>query len=270
MLSIDLLAYYRQVSQQKLTVVDVETTGHFTPEHQVIELSVLQATLEDGIQIHQTNLIDPQTKIPPKISRITGITQDMVDAAQPAAEVLPDYWQLLNSGILTAHNLEFDYSFLQLEYSRLNTLFSRPPNQQLCTVQLARQMLPELRSRSLPDLVRHFQFQVGTSHRAEADTLACWLLAKRLLTEILNEDDAILLARFAKQWLPLQYAAKILGCSQQEGRSRLEAADVQSRYVGRGRSGTFMYRRGDVEQLVHDQQDNTQLSLFSEGSTSVF
>jgi DNA polymerase-3 subunit epsilon len=112
-------------------------------------------------------------------------------------------------------------------------------------------MLPDLPSRSLPDLVKYFQFSVGKSHRAEADTLACWLLAKHLLTEILNEPDQELLDRFARQWMPLKYAAQLLGCSQLEGRSRL--AKIPSRFVGRGTSGTWMYRRGDVEQVFYEQ-----------------
>lgn len=174
----------------------------------------------------------------------------MVDAAPPAAEIFPTYLPILDQGILTAHNLEFDYPFLQAEFARLGTKFVRSETEQLCTVKLSRLMLPDLPSRSLPDLVRHFQFKVGKSHRAEADTLACWLLAEKLLTEILNEADIVLLSRFARQWIPLREAAKLLGCAPAVGQSRLDAANVASRFVGRGRGGTWMYRRGEVEQVV--------------------
>lgn len=251
MLSTELLHHYRSLSQQLFTVVDVETTGRYAWENRVTELSLLQARLADGIQHQQTDLINPRTKIPPKIVQFTGITQAMVDAAPPGEVVFPSYLDFLNQGILTAHNLEFDYPFLQAEYARLGTKFTRPEAEQLCTVQLARLMLPDLPSRSLPDLVKHFRFQVGQSHRAEADTLACWLLAERLLTEVLEQADQVLLARFARQWIPLREAAKLLGCSQVVSRSRLEAAGVSSRFVGRSRGGTWMYRRGDVERVVH-------------------
>lgn len=260
MLSTELLAYYRRISQQRLTVVDVETTGRYPSSSRVIEVSVLQASLADGIQQQKTNLIHPQTRIPAKIARFTGISQAMVETELPAAAVLPDYLPLLNTGILTAHNLEFDYPFLQAEYRRLGIEFNRPDTAHLCTVQLARLMLPDLPSRSLPDLVRHFQFPVSQSHRAEADTLACWFLAERLLTEMLQEEDSDLLARFARQWIPAGYAARILGCSQTEAISRLSAAGAASRFGGRGRSGTIMYRRGEVERMFYDQQGETQLS----------
>ena len=261
MLSTDLLAYYRQVSQQLFTVVDVETTGHSPTENRITELSVLHATLADGIQQQQTDLINPQTQIPMNIIRFTGITQKMVEAAPTATEIFPAYTELLNTGILTAHNIEFDYPFIRAEYARLGVKFDRPEREQLCTVQLSRLMLPDLPSRSLPNLVKHFKFNVGKSHRAEADAIACWLLAERLFTEILNESDDVLLARFARQWLPLKYAAKLLGCSLQESQVRLTAAEVPSRFVGKGSRGTWMYKRGDVERVFHEQQGGTQLSM---------
>ncbi|HEY9639180.1 MAG TPA: 3'-5' exonuclease [Coleofasciculaceae cyanobacterium] len=261
MLSIELLSYYRWASQQRLTVVDVETTGQYASEHRVTEISVLQASLEAGIFFQQTTLINPQVMIPAKIVKFTGITPEMVKDAPPAAAVFPDYLPLLSTGILTAHNIEFDYAFLQAEFKRLKIDFHRPHCEQLCTVQLARLMLPDLRSRSLPDLVKYFQFQVGRSHRAAADTLACWLLVKHLLTEILNEPDQVLLDRFARQWMPLKDAAQLLGCSPAEGRSRL--SEVPCRFVGRGSNGTWMYRRGDVEQVFDQQPGDEQLSLLS-------
>jgi DNA polymerase III subunit epsilon len=258
MLSSHLLTHYRQISQRPFTVVDVETTGRYPNRDRVIELSVLHATLADGVQQQRTELVNPQTRIPSNIVQFTGITQTMVDAAAPAAEVFPTYWSWLTVGLLTAHNLEFDYPFLQAEYDRLDTAYTRSEADQLCTVQFSRLMLPDLPSRSLPKLVKHFQFNVGRSHRAAADTLACWLLLERLLTEVLNEADEILLARFAKQWLPLKYAAKVLGCSPATGQTRLVAAGVPARFVGRGKTGTWMYRRGDVERVFHEQSEETQ------------
>lgn len=253
MLSTQLLIHYRNLSQQLFTVVDVETTGRYPWESRVTELSVLQATLSGGIQLQQTNLINPLTQIPPRIVKFTGITQNMVDVAPLAAEVLPAYLPLLDGGVLTAHNLDFDYPFLQAEYARLGTKFVRHEAEQLCTVKLARLMLPDLPSRSLPDLVQHFQFKVGKSHRAKADAQACWLLAERLLTEVLDEADPVLLARFAHQQIPLKEAAQLLGCSPVVARSRLEQAGVISRFAGRGRRGTWMYCRGDVEKVVYER-----------------
>ena len=251
MLSTELLAHYRSLSQQLFTVVDVETTGRYSWDSRITEISVIHATLADGVKHQQTDLVNAQTQIPAKITQFTGITQRMVDSASPAAEVYPQYLPLLEQGVLTAHNLEFDYPFLQAEYARLGTKFLRPEPQQLCTVKLSRLLLPELPSRSLPNLVQHFQFPVSESHRAAADTLACWLLAERLLTQLLDEPDAALLARFDRQWISLRSAAAILGCPQVEARTQLEGAGVASRFIGKGRGGTWTYRRGEVERYRH-------------------
>lgn len=259
MLSTELLAFYRQVSQQLLTVVDVETTGHPPSAARVIEISVLQATLAEGIQHQQTHLVNPHVHVPVKITQFTGISQEMVDQAPEVAEVWQQYLPLLNCGVLTAHNLEFDYAFIQSELEQLGIAFSRPATEQLCTVMLARLMLSELPSRSLPNLVEHYGFAVSTSHRAEADTLACWLLAERLLTEIQNEADDTLLRRFAQQWIPLEQVAAILGCSSgKEARSYLAEAGIEPRAGGSRKNPT--YQRGEVERLFLESPWERQLS----------
>ncbi|HEY9616105.1 MAG TPA: 3'-5' exonuclease [Microcoleaceae cyanobacterium] len=258
--STELLAHYRRVSQQLLTIVDVETTGHRATEGRVIEVSVLQATLADGILHHQTDLINPQMPVPETITAFTGISQEMVDQAPLAPEVWHHYLPLLNQGVLTAHNLSFDYAFIRSESDRLGGSFERSRDQQLCTVILSRLMLPELPSRRLPDLVKHFGFDIHESHRAAADTLACWYLAKQLLTEIQHESDAALLTRFTNQWLPLGDAAAILGCSGREARGVLYRAGIKPRLFGRHK--TPMYQRGKVEQLRQQPTQTVQLSWF--------
>ncbi|WP_439342404.1 3'-5' exonuclease [Vacuolonema iberomarrocanum] len=263
MRSPDLLAHYRQLSQQPLTVVDLETTGAYPNTSRITEIAIVQGMLADGITHQQSSLVNPECPIPDKIVQVTGITSAMVSQAAPTREVLPEFWSPLNSGVITAHNLSFDYGFLTAEFRRMDWEFARSPMEQLCTVQLSRLLLAELPSRSLPALVRHFRFPVARSHRAEADALACWLLANHLLNEILNESDAALLKRFARQWIPLKDAAQLLGSTLAKGRSRLVEAGVAAREVGRGRSKTRMYRRGDVEQLLEGLTDDpTQLSIF--------
>ncbi len=254
----DLLAFYRHAGQQLLTVVDLETTGRVDPRHRAIEISVLQGSLQDGIRQQQTTLINPSIGIPPSITAFTGISQTMVDSAPPAEHVWLDYAPYLNEGILTAHNLYFDYTFIQLEYKRLGRSFTRPETAQLCTVALARLMLNDLPSRSLPALVRHYNLEVGPAHRAESDTLACWLVAQRLLTDIQNESDTVLLNRFGQQWIPLKIAAGILGCSQKQARAQLKKDDTPYK-VSRG--GNYLYRRRAVEQLCQSQQPAQQLTL---------
>lgn len=250
MRSKQLLTFYRSLISQTFSVVDVETTGSLAYKERVTEISVLQASLKNGIQHQSTTLVNPEKPIPLKIVEITGITQAMVNTAPLPGEVFPEYLPLLNNGILTGHNLAFDYGFVKAEYRRLEVAFARPAAERLCTVQLARLMLPDLPSRSLPDLVQHFQFPVERSHRAEADAIACWLLAKKLLTEIHEAPDEVILERFGREWIPLKLAARLLECTQSKAQKHLKEAGILFRPSAR--SGTPMYRRGEVEQLGTD------------------
>ncbi len=259
MLSTDLLAYYRQLSATPLTVVDVETTGCRPPTSRVIEVAVLQGSLAQGILHYQTHVLNPGVAVPATITRLTGITQAMVDAAPYSTEIWRSYLPLLNTGILTAHNLDFDYRFLQSEFNFVDVAFYRPEAERLCTVLLARLLLPDLPSRSLPNLVQHFGFNVGRSHRAAADTLACWLLAERLLTELCDRSDADLLALFQRQWISLRAAASLLNLSRQQAAKQLAAAGVNCRLGQRKR--TALYERQGVEAVYWRNQQAEERGL---------
>ncbi|MEM9092917.1 MAG: 3'-5' exonuclease [Cyanobacteria bacterium P01_F01_bin.53] len=260
LLSKEILTYYRQVSQSPLTVVDIETTGALGHNARVIEVSILHASLATGIEHQETHLMNPRVKIPEFITDITGITPEMVYPSRPPEDIWPECLPLLIEGdrVFTAHNLDFDYSFIRTEYKRIGTRFYKPPLQKLCTVILSRMLLADLPSRSLPNLIKHFDFDISTSHRAEADTKACWLLAEILLTQIQNEDDEALLKRFGQQWIRLQDAAKILNCRKEEAQVKLDAAQVESRLSVKRRLP--MYRRWGVEQFYYEQQGQ-QMSL---------
>lgn len=259
LLSKDLLAYYRRVSQSLLTVVDVETTGSLPYKGaRVIEVSVLQASLADGVLHQETHLINPGVRVPAMITRVTGITQSMVSQGLFPEDVWPDCLEILENGVLTAHNLEFDYNFLQSEYRHLEHAFVRPVDEQLCTVLLSRLLLADLPSRSLPDLVKHFEFDVGPSHRAGADTRACWLLAEMLLKQIQSEDEEVLFKRFGRQWIRLVDAAAILQCPTKTAQQILVKADIESRFSKR--KNRPLYRRGDVERILQERSGE-QLSM---------
>ena len=172
LLSTDLLAHYRYVSEHPLTVIDLETTGSKVARDRVIEISLLQADLDSGLQHQQTDFIDPGIPIPTRIVKFTGITNAAIAGSPSPADIWPRYLPLLSQGILTAHHIQFDYGFVRAELERCGHTYVCPPQRQCCTVQLSRLLLSHLPSRRLPALVRHFKFPVETSHRAEADTLA--------------------------------------------------------------------------------------------------
>jgi DNA polymerase-3 subunit epsilon len=243
--SIDLLTYYRQISTEVFTVVDLETTGGKGDRDRIIEISVLQATLKDGIQQILTDLINPQIPIPDQIVKFTGISQDMVRNVDGCDRILPKYLPMLQTGVLTAHNIGFDYSFLKAEYQRLGVEYIAPA--QLCTVKLSRLLLPHLPSRSLPKLVKHYGFDVGKSHRAESDAIACWLLLEKLLTQLLNAADDEILNLFGQQWLSMEDIAVILQLPLAQVEVLLADSAIKSRFSSHRQVN--LYQRKGIEAL---------------------
>lgn len=246
--SIDIIQSYRQFANQQFTVVDLETTGGTPSSSRAIEIAVIHASLAQGITARYSDLINPQTLVPSQITRLTGITQEMVDGGLPSEQLWFDYLPHLSHGVFTAHNLNFDYGFVQMEYRRLGINYQRPTNARLCTVQLSRLLLPHLKSRSLPNLVQHFNFPVGESHRAAADTLACWLLLEKLFEQLAIEDQELLLERIGQEWLDLAAAAEILGLNRDEAKLILETERVTHRFSQRRLS--LVYQRCSVEALA--------------------
>ncbi len=80
--------------------------------------------------------------------------------------------------ILVAHNAQFDYRILSTEFRRLGFDFDR---KSLCTVELAKELIPDLPSYSLGKLVRSLGIPVTDRHRASGDALATVKLFKLLL-----------------------------------------------------------------------------------------
>jgi DNA polymerase III subunit epsilon len=168
-LAVDLLNHYRHISQQPLTVIDVETTGSAPYNARVIEISLLQANLADGILHQQTTLVNPQVWVPPQITDITGITSAMVKTAPMSTKVWPQYYAPLSEGILTAHNLSFDYGFVQMELAKLGLSYTCPEQRQFCTVKLSRLLYPTWL------IICNYQLQNPIELRRILLPAGCWL-----------------------------------------------------------------------------------------------
>ena len=131
-------------------VVDLETTGGDFKRDRIIEVAVV---LHDGKQIVDTfsSLVNPERAVPEFITRITGISTEMVQDAPKFYEIAKEVVQYTEGNIFVAHNVRFDYSFLKGEFKSLGYNYQR---KQLCTVRLARKVFPGLPSYSLGKLCR--------------------------------------------------------------------------------------------------------------------
>ena len=171
------------LSALSFAVVDVETTGS-NPEggHRITEIAVV--TVRDGAiaEVYES-LVNPERSIPPFITRLTNISWDMVCDKSPFRELCDDVLRALDGHIFVAHNAGFDWRFVSAEVARARG--QELTGRRLCTVRLARRLLPQLRSRSLDWVARHYDVQIepGRRHRAAGDALATARCLLRLLDD---------------------------------------------------------------------------------------
>lgn len=175
----------------KYAVVDIETTGARTQFDKIIEIAILLTDGQTILDEYQT-LIHPERRVPPFITGLTGIHDDMLQDAPKFFQVAKDIQLFTQDAVFVAHNVRFDYSFLKNEFQQLGGTFSRKT---LCTVRLARKIIPGLPSYSLGKLCESIDIPLSDRHRAYGDAKATTLLLHKLLAD----DNKKLFSSFIKE-----------------------------------------------------------------------
>ncbi len=170
-------------------IVDIETTGGRANRDKITEIGIVLYNGDTILDTYET-LVNPECYIPEGITRLTGITQEMVADAPKFFEVARKIVEMTEGAIFVAHNVRFDYQFLKEEFARLGFAFTR---RRLCTVRLSRKAFPGLSSYSLENLIRHFKIPVDARHRALADARATTILLEKALAGEDTHDDVNLL-----------------------------------------------------------------------------
>jgi len=149
-------------------VVDIETTGGNFYQDRIIEIAIV---IHDGNQVisEHTALINPEKPILPFISRLTGISNNMVKKAPTFSQVAQELHDLLKGHVFVAHNVKFDYGFIKAAFKSVNIVFRAP---HFCTVELSRIFFPNQQSYSLGKLSRSLGIEVSHRHRAFGDAAA--------------------------------------------------------------------------------------------------
>ncbi len=165
-------------------IIDLETTGGQPTQDRITEIAVY---IHDGEKIvdEYATLLNPGRAIPPFITQLTGITNEMVSTAPKFHEVARKVVEITEGCVFVAHNVRFDYSFLKKEFADLGYNYSRKT---LCTVRLSRSLIPGQPSYSLGKLCQSIGIPLEGRHRAAGDAHATALLFGRLL-RITQEND---------------------------------------------------------------------------------
>lgn len=183
-------------------VVDLETTGSRpTGGDRITEIGVVRLLGEKIETVFET-LVNPQRPIPTEVTRLTNITASMVRRAPLFRDICGQFLGAIEGQVFVAHNAGFDWRFTQMEVERATGRV--PTGRQICTVRLARSLLPRLRRRNLDALAAYFGVTIERRHRAGGDALATAQILRYLLSEAQDagcatiDDLAALRAKRAK------------------------------------------------------------------------
>ena len=164
-------------------ILDIETTGGQFNEEGITEIAIYKF---DGHEIVDQfiSLVNPEIPIQPFVVRLTGINNDMLKSAPKFFEVAKRIIEITQDCVIVAHNAIFDYRILRTEFRRLGYDFKA---KNLCTVELAKILIPDQPSYSLGKLVRALGIPMADRHRATGDALATVKLFKMLLDKDLEK-----------------------------------------------------------------------------------
>lgn len=183
-----------RLSALSYVVVDTETTGGQSMlGDRITEFAAVVVRGGEIVEVFET-LVNPRRSIPPFVTRLTNITWDMVKNAPTFDRIAPDVMRVLEGNVFVAHNATFDWRFVTTEVSR--STGRQLHGRRLCTVKIARKVLPQLSRRSLDYVARYYGIEIRNRHRAAGDAVAT---AKCLLRMMADLED-----RGCGSWAELQ------------------------------------------------------------------
>jgi DNA polymerase III subunit epsilon len=166
-------------------VVDTETTGgRSSLGDRITEFAAVVVRGGEIVELYET-LVNPQRSIPPFITQLTNITWDMVKNAPTFDRIAPDVMRVLEGNVFVAHNATFDWRFVTTEVSRSTGRQLR--GRRLCTVKIARKVLPQLSRRSLDYVARYYGVEIRNRHRAAGDALATAKCLLRMMSDLADQ-----------------------------------------------------------------------------------
>ncbi|WP_125763877.1 helicase C-terminal domain-containing protein [Companilactobacillus hulinensis] len=182
-------------------VVDLETTNaNWHDNGRIIQFGC--ALIEDGkiVKIYNQK-INPEVPIPSRITALTGLSDEDVKDSPTFEEMAPKIFKLLKNKVFIAHNVNFDLTFLNREFSRIG--MNELNIKAIDTVELSQILFPTISSYKLQDLTGYLSIQHDNPHSADSDALVTaklfLIIIKRL--QQLPIQTLKLLADFGKDTL---------------------------------------------------------------------
>ena len=170
--------------QDELISFDIETTGLSPSGDRITEIGAVR--IKNGAVADSFDtFVNPERPIPPKITQLTSITDEMVRDAPSEQEALEAFFQFCGEGaVLIAHNADFDTSFIRAAALRHGMKFE---NTYIDTIPMCRSLIHDIKNYKLDTVAKYLKLDDFHHHRACDDAA---ILAKIFLCLLqrLTED----------------------------------------------------------------------------------
>lgn len=167
---------------------DTETTGIKPDKDRVVEI----AAYDPQNNLRFEKLVNPGCPIPPDVTAIHNITNEMVASAPSFAEIAKEFMEFCSGDVvLIAHNNDsFDVHFLRNEFARHSVVM--PQWKFFDTLKWARRYRPDLPRHTLQFLREIYGIAANNAHRALDDVIVLEQVF-RLMTDDLSMDEVFAL-----------------------------------------------------------------------------
>ncbi|MYG50669.1 MAG: 3'-5' exonuclease, partial [Gemmatimonadales bacterium] len=171
----------RGLRDLRYAVVDVETSGGVAGGNgRIVEIAIVDVD-RGAIGGCYSTLVDAGAAIPPWITRLTGIRTEMTHGAPSFSQICDQVRGRLRGRVFVAHNAAYDWGFVRAEMRRAGAGVPRGPR--LCTVHMARRLLPGLERRGLDSVADYYGIEIRERHRARGDAVATARILVRMLAD---------------------------------------------------------------------------------------
>lgn len=162
------------------SVLDIETSGLSTRRHRILQVAV--ARVDSGTIVDEwSSLIRlrwPWQRVGPR--RVHGITRSRLRGAPDNDAVLAELAERTAGTILVAHNMRFDWPFVERAARRSRIVLA--PDRRLCTLTLSRRLDPDRElSHRLGDVCARYGIVNERPHDALYDARVTALVLPHLL-----------------------------------------------------------------------------------------